>query len=344
MSSSNMLSKLLPCCFGNPYAAADAYLQPLNTRAGAAGLSGVGGGPGASGGGYGGGGGASLGGGGPGASAGRGTSLDELLDRTAAAREALWRSLGELEPLVLRALPGGGGGGGGAPGGSSSAGPRWPAGRCAFRLIRRPATGTVILATDGLSDPFDDLTLGDGNVNGFGLEFYIEAPGAELPGGAGGSVSDAKTAWQFQLLYTVAQLAAGHGGIRAVMDDLALLSTEAEGVAPCLPPGAAPALVNPAGRVGALLGLKWRAEAGPDGGAPSSSSSPSSPPIPDRIAGMPLTDVLLVNVKLLALPELALIAARGAAGRAALDAAFGGPGRLVSSLARAPVAADVLPQ
>ena len=322
-----MLSKLLPCCFGNPYAAADAYLQPLNTRAGAAGLGG--GGPGASGGGFGG-----ASGGGLGASAGRGTSLDELLDRTAAARESLWRSLGDLEPLVLRALPGGGGG----PGGSSG-GPRWPAGRCAFRLIRRPRSGTVILATDGLSDPFDDLTLGDGNVNGFGLEFYIETPAAELPGGPAGSVSDAKGAWQFQLLYTVAQLAAGHGGIRAVM---ALLSTEAEGVAPSLPANAVPGLVNPAGRVGALLGLKWRA--GDAGSADAPSSSPS--PIPDRISGMPLTDVLFVNVKLLALPELALIAARGAAGRAALDAAFGGPGRLVSSLARAPVeaAVDVAPQ
>ena len=285
---------------------------------------------------------------GVGGSAGRGTSLDELLDRTAAAREALWRSLGELEPLVLRALPGGGGGGGT---GGSAAGPRWPAGRCAFRLIRRPRSGTVILATDGLSDPFDDLTLGDGNVNGFGLEFFIETPAAELPGGAEGAsvVADAKGAWQFQLLYTVAQLAAGHGGIRAVMDDLALLSTEAEGVAPSLPPEAAPGLVNGAGRVGALLGMKWRA--GPaaaaaagggasdaDGGA---SPSPSSSPVPDRIAGMPLTDVLFVNVKLLALPELALIAARGAAGRAALDAAFVGPGRLVSSLARPPVSADV---
>jgi hypothetical protein len=284
-----------------------------------------------------------------GGSAGRGTSLDELLDRTAAAREALWRSLGDLEPLVLRALPGGGGGGGGA--GGSAAGPRWPAGRCAFRLIRRPRSGTVILATDGLSDPFDDLTLGDGNVNGFGLEFFIETPAAELPGGAGATVADAKGAWQFQLLYTVAQLAAGHGGIRAVMDDLALLSTEAEGVTPSLPPEAAAGLVNAAGRVGALLGMKWRAGSattengggGSDGGGGAASTSS---PVPDRIAGMPLTDVLFVNVKLLALPELALIAARGAAGRAALDAAFGGPGRLVSSLARAPVeaAVDVAPQ
>ena len=37
---------------------------------------------------------------------------------------------------------------------------QWPAGRCAFRMVRRP-NGNIILASDGLSDPFDDLTLGE---------------------------------------------------------------------------------------------------------------------------------------------------------------------------------------
>lgn len=55
---------------------------------------------------------------------------------------------------------------------------------------------------------------------------------------------------------------------------------------------------------------------------------------PDRIEGMPLTDVLLVNVKLLTLAELQAITSRGAPGRAALDAALTGRGRLVSSLNR----------
>lgn len=46
---------------------------------------------------------------------------------------------------------------------------------------------------------------GDGNVNGFGLEFYIEAPGSEIAE----TIHDVKKSWQFQLLYTVSQLAAG---------------------------------------------------------------------------------------------------------------------------------------
>ena len=46
---------------------------------------------------------------------------------------------------------------------------------------------------------------GDGNVNGFGLEFYIETPGDEIAD----TIHDVEKSWQFQLLYTVSQLAAG---------------------------------------------------------------------------------------------------------------------------------------
>lgn len=48
---------------------------------------------------------------------------------------------------------------------------------------------------------------GENNVNGFGLEFYIETPADEI----GTSLSDIKKSWQFQLLFTVSQLAAGAG-------------------------------------------------------------------------------------------------------------------------------------
>lgn len=46
---------------------------------------------------------------------------------------------------------------------------------------------------------------GEGNVNGFGLEFYIETPADEVSE----TIHDIKQSWQFQLLYTVSQLAAG---------------------------------------------------------------------------------------------------------------------------------------
>ena len=55
---------------------------------------------------------------------------------------------------------------------------------------------------------------------------------------------------------------------------------------------------------------------------------------PSNVEGMPLTDVLLVNIKLLTLQELKLITERGAEGRQRLDRLFTGPERLVSSLSR----------
>ncbi|KAL3157930.1 hypothetical protein ABBQ32_012332 [Trebouxia sp. C0010 RCD-2024] len=121
-------------------------------------------------------------------------TLEDLLERSAAARKDTWQEVGTTEPLVLNdsANP------------ALMGGPKWPALRQAFRVIR-PRTGNVILASDGLSDPFDDVTLGEGNVNGFGLEFFIETPSDEIAD----SVEDIKRSWQFQLLYTVSQLAAG---------------------------------------------------------------------------------------------------------------------------------------
>ena len=56
--------------------------------------------------------------------------------------------------------------------------------------------------------------------------------------------------------------------------------------------------------------------------------------VPEKIDGMPLTDVKLVNIKLITLSELKLITELGAEGRRKLSELFEGPGRLVSSLER----------
>ena len=56
--------------------------------------------------------------------------------------------------------------------------------------------------------------------------------------------------------------------------------------------------------------------------------------VPDRFEGMPLTDVLLVNIKLLTLKELKLITEKGTDGRRRLSDAFTGAARLVSSAQR----------
>eukprot|EP00884_Botryococcus_braunii_P008888 jgi/Botrbrau1/17/Bobra.0022s0013.2 len=209
-----------------------------------------------------------------------GASLDELIERSRVRREQLWQQIGILEPMILSSSY------------SQCPGPRWPAGRQAFRLIRT-TPGNVVLTSDGLSDPFDDLSL-------------------------------VKQSWQFQLLYTVSQLAAGHGGIRAIMDDMRLLSTEAEGVQDAIPEQCRQFFVNSAGRVGALLGL-----------IPNDDESVQvGPSFPTSLEGMPISDVLFVNIKLLTLQELQIITDRGAEGRQKLDSLFTGSTRLLSSLTR----------
>lgn len=239
------------------------------------------------------------------------TTIEELLEQSSQAREKTWQGVGALEPMVLSHTVN--------P--ASTGGPKWPAHRQAFRVVKRP-NGNVILASDGLSDPFDDISEGEGNVNGFGLEFYIETPADEIPG----TLQEIKKSWQFQLLYTVSQLAAGHGGIRNIIDEMHLLSTEAEGVNDSMPEMCRDTHVNQANRVGALLGLLDDA------------ARDAVPAVPDRVEGMPLTDVRLVSIKLLTLPELKLITHRGAEGRRQLSELFQGGDRLVSSIKRETVA------
>lgn len=196
-----------------------------------------------------------------------------------------------------------------------------------YRLVHRAASKTILLVTDGLSDPFDDLDSVDANVNGFGVEFYIETPVTEISL----DMTEIKNSWQFKLLSSVSAIAVGHGGIRQIIDSLAVLSTEADGVADAISPEVRSAFVGADDRVGALLGLS------DDRAPPTTLSSPSASPIPPFIADMPLSTVKFVNVKLIQLTELAVIVNRGAEGRAHLANLFAGKERTVSSLRRAPV-------
>lgn len=173
---------------------------------------------------------------------------EDLCSASAAARNACWSTVGQVDSDVLGHIinP------------AFMGGPRWPALRQAFAVVRRPETQTVILASDGLSDPWDGqspartvpwaplivcegaqtrvcaLSIeihpppfmadparyrcdadasgwinadGEGaeeNENGLGLEFYVETPAEDIAGEVGDMVS----AWQFQLLYQISQLAA----------------------------------------------------------------------------------------------------------------------------------------
>jgi hypothetical protein len=83
-------------------------------------------------------------------------------------------------------------------------GPRWPSLRQAWRVIRRP--DSVIIASDGLSDPFED----DDDVfvpRGHLLEVCIEAPLAAFDG------DPVQASWLFDVIYQISQNVADHGSI-----------------------------------------------------------------------------------------------------------------------------------
>ncbi|MFO0636494.1 MAG: hypothetical protein U0168_27000 [Nannocystaceae bacterium] len=183
-------------------------------------------------------------------------------------------------------------------------GPRWPALRQAYRVARRD--GAVLLASDGLADPFDD---GPSDVNGCGLEFYA-ITGDPLERVAG--------SWLWDVVWQMSNFAAGHGGIRKLLDELGTLSTELYDVG--IPGEHASRFVNAHGRVGVLLGVEDAL-------------------VPSVVAG-PLSPIRLVDIKLLTLDELELAATGGAAGRAKLAALFAaGPEATHSSLQRRSVLA-----
>lgn len=220
-------------------------------------------------------------------------SREALLEKSFELRTEAWSKWGEVEPDVLTHLI--------SP--TFMGGPRWPAMRQAFRVVRRP--GSVLVASDGLSDPFDEDE-GPEDLNGVGLEFFAFT---------GDGLDQIPGSWLFDLVWQMSQLGASHGGIAGLLDEMKLVSTELHDVG--IPDEHAGRFVNEAGRVAVLVGMDAR-------------------PIPAQIEG-PLSPIKLVNLKLLTLEELDFVLERGAEGRAELAERFAATGEdaLGSSLRRA---------
>jgi hypothetical protein len=145
----------------------------------------------------------------------------DWLRQVDAARDASWRTLGELEETAIVPIV--------------PAGPEWPGQRQAWRVIHR-AGRRLLLVTDGLSDSFP----GDAAPSvGFGLELAIET---DEP------VKDVQGSWLLVILQRVANEVAEHERVR----EAALkgpLTMEVSGK------GMPKSLVTQEGRVGVLLGL-----------------------------------------------------------------------------------------
>ncbi|MCW4463032.1 suppressor of fused domain protein [Sphingomonas sp. BT-65] len=217
------------------------------------------------------------------------------LETSQARRDAFWSEVGMVERDVLGHLI--------SPG--LLGGPAWPTTRQAYRVVRRSG-GAILIATDGMSDPFDGAEEVP-PVNGFECELFIEV--TDLPiehAGTPGEIEPVKHSWAFELLTHVAGMIAKAGGAKQQFDHYGVLSMELPGVsrsdaiAAVLPPR----FVTADDALGILIG-------GP------------APDFPDRIADMPLSPVRLLPIVILTAAELAEIRAGDEDTREALAGQLG---------------------
>ncbi|MEM9582753.1 MAG: hypothetical protein AAGA08_06530 [Pseudomonadota bacterium] len=96
--------------------------------------------------------------------------------------------------------------------------PDWPSTRQAFRIVRTP--NSLIVASDGLSDPFDCFR-GPADQNGYGQEVFIEVPGLQAA-----TPDLVQNSWVFRAVAYVAQLIAHNGGIGDLLDQHGVMSLD----------------------------------------------------------------------------------------------------------------------
>ncbi|MET3722157.1 suppressor of fused domain protein [Sphingomonas trueperi] len=112
--------------------------------------------------------------------------IASVAERSAEARGRFWSALGPASDRILSSAP---------------AGSLWPGGHEAYRLIHRG--NAILLATDGLSDPFDESA----TANGFEIELFVEGPGEGAPAQVAGD------GWMLEVLRRVAAIVAEEQGI-----------------------------------------------------------------------------------------------------------------------------------
>lgn len=95
--------------------------------------------------------------------------------------------------------------------------PAWPSGRQAFKIIR--TTESLIIASDGLSDPFEEDK--DERRNGFEMEVFIEVNGQQDM-----AFDDIKSSAAFALIEQTARQVADWGGITKLLNQISVASSE----------------------------------------------------------------------------------------------------------------------
>lgn len=182
-------------------------------------------------------------------------------------RDQFWSKVGQLDPDILAPLinP------------AFTGGPKWPSLHQGFRKITL-RDQSIILASDGLSDPFEDQP--EKKVNGFELEFYIHT--SPQP-------NNLATSWQMDILNQMAQIAADNGSVRSQLDKYHYMTVEL--FSSIIPKN----FCNQSGRVGVLLGL-------------------TTEKVPEIIQ-LPMSSAKMVSIVLLTAKELEYIVQNGSVGR-----------------------------
>ncbi|GMU02331.1 hypothetical protein KH5H1_64510 [Corallococcus caeni] len=146
----------------------------------------------------------------------------ELWDQAHHARAAVWRGLGTMsDDFYIPPVVGG----------------PWPA-KSQHWIAMRRADGGMLIVTDGLSDPFNDIL--DRPTAGFGLELAIETPEP---------LGEVWKSWPVHLLERVAYEVAEFEKLRVSLAN-GTLSMEVDGV------GMPESLITPEGRVAVLIGME----------------------------------------------------------------------------------------
>lgn len=201
---------------------------------------------------------------------------EQHYNKSSELRDQYWKSIGDVHPDVIAHLinP------------AFMGGPKWPSLRQAFKTIR--TKNTTIIASDGLSDPYDDFDTNEANrsYNGLGLEFYVETTDA--------IGDEVQHCWQFDMVYQMSQFGAANPNILGIINQYTYVTTELYNVK------APKEFINSDGRIGVILGLP-------------------SLTMPGRVS-LSLEEVKIVNVRLLTLGELEYVVKNGAEGRNELAA------------------------
>jgi hypothetical protein len=191
----------------------------------------------------------------------------EIYDQTNEARDKLFSSLGKVDSDVIGHIinP------------AFMGGPQWPSLRQAFSVIR--SGKSIKIASNGLSDPFDDMAEPN---NGFRLEVIAETK--EKLG------SDISSTWLFKLVYAISQQAAHSGQIAEFVATHGVVTMELYAEDCGLEE-----LQNKDGMVGVILGVE-------------------SPDMPKSIK-FPAEEIVLVSVQILTPDELDYVSEKRAEGR-----------------------------